>query len=265
MSATNTDEIVTIESKELTPAVNNVDQPSLSKDIPGPKSDNVETCVKTQYKPLAKTGHGPVGNYYAQIKWPQFQQWNLVRFSTPMDGNCFFHAISNSFFAPYHTETIKGKHMTRHQIVTMLRYELSKKLSEPISKDSDAPTYYDTLNGGNTSAFAEAVPEFTLENMRRELNSNRPLGFGYLEFIGNALEKDIYILEGRRCDIYATHELALTIKGNRKSIVLYYIEGHYELVGLELEDGSFATHFNPNHTFIRFLYARVQEIISRQS
>lgn len=227
--------------------------------------DSSKPYERTRYKSLVKSENGPVANYYAEIRWPQFSQWKVVRFSTPMDGNCLFHSISNAFFAPYHKEKLRGEHMSRYQIVSMLRHELSRKLGEPISKDPGAPTYYDLLNGGNTKVFSEAVPEFTLSNMKRELKSNNPLGFGYLEFIGNALEKDIYILEGKRCDIYSSHELPFTIKGNRKSIVLYYIEGHYELVGLELADGTFATHFEPNHSFIRALNKRVNEIIAQQS
>lgn len=216
------------------------------------------------FKPIRQTGKGPVGNYYAEIHWPEFDRWSLVRFSTPMDGNCFFHAISNSFFAPYHTETLKGKHVSRDQMVSILRKELSQKLATKISDDPDAPTHYDILNGGNTRAFAEAVPEFSLEYMQHELASHSPIGFGYLEFIGNALNKDIYILEAERRDLYSMpHELPLTIKGDRKSIVVYYMKGHYELVGIQRPDGSFDTHFAPDHSFIRFLYQRVQEIIAR--
>lgn len=218
-----------------------------------------------QYRPIPKTGSGPAGNYYAELHWPNFQQWPMVRFQTPMDGSCFFHAISNSFFAPYHTEMLKGKHVSRDRMVAMLRRELSEKLAKKISDDPEAPTHYDILNGGNTRAFAEAVPEFSLANMQHELASRNPIGFGYLEFIGNALNKDIYILEAEKRDIYVSHELSLTIKGNRKSIVLYYIPGHYELVGLQRPDGGFDTHFSPEHSFIRFLNGRVQEIIKKQS
>src|SRR3982751_5058895 len=64
------------------------------------------------FKPLPKTGVGPVGNYYAEISWINgFENWNLVRFSTPMDGNCLFHAIANSFFPPYRSEISNGKHI----------------------------------------------------------------------------------------------------------------------------------------------------------
>lgn len=228
------------------------------KDLPTDSNRSV-------YKPTPSSVTSPVGSYYAEVHWPLFKDWSIVRFQTPMDGSCFFHAISNSFFSPYHQEMLKGKHMSRGEIVAMLRQELSRKLATKIIDGDDSPTYYDILNGGNTRTFSEAVPEFSLANMQRELASRNPIGFGYLEFIGNALNKDIYILEAQRRDIYATHELPLTIKGNRKSIILYYLSGHYELAGLQLSDGTFVTHFAPEHSFIRFLYDRVQNIKSKQS
>ena len=232
-----------------------------------PQTDDSDEGVKGQqyqsYKPIPQTQRKQIGNYYGEIKWPEFEKWTVVRFSTPMDGSCFFHAITNAFFAPYHTETFRGKHTSRNQIVTMLRQDLSERLTKPISDTPNAPIHYDILNGGNTREFAKHVPEFSLENMQKELASHNPIGFGYLEFIGNALDKDIYILEARRRDIYVTHELALSIKGNRKSIVLYYMDGHYELVGIQNSDESFVTYFSHNHTFIQFLYSRVQERLSK--
>lgn len=220
---------------------------------------------QSSFKPLPQTGRGPVGNYYDEIHWPNFDRWKLVRFSTPLDGNCLFHAIANGFFAPYHTEMLKGKRMSRNQIITQFRKELAQKLAAKISDVEDAMTHYEILNRGNTKAFAEAVPEFGLEYMQGQLDSSNHIGYGYMEFIGNALNKDIYILEASRKNIYATEELPLTIRGDRKSIVLYYMEGHYELVGIERPDGSFDTHFSPEHSFIRFLHQLVEQRVRQQT
>jgi hypothetical protein len=226
-----------------------------------PIESHSQRHISTTFKPIPNIGKGPVGNYYANINWDNgFEAWNLVRFSTPMDGSCLFHAISNSFFAPYHKEILHGKRVNRTKMVEALRMELSQKLASKVSDSPNALTYYDTLNGGNTSAFSEAVPEFELSYMQNQLNSHTSIGYGYMEFIGNALDKDIYILEAIRRDIYVTDELSLTIKGNRNSIVLYYMNGHYELAGIHKEDGSFDTHFSHDHSFIRFLYNRVTQI-----
>jgi len=213
------------------------------------------------FKPLKHDKKGPVGNYYAEINWKNgFENWPLVRFSTPMDGNCLFHAICNSFFSSYHDEKLNDQTVTRDKIVAAMRKELSETLSKPISDESNSPRHYDILNGGNTSAFSEAVPEFKLKYMQKQLDSNTSIGYGYMEFIGNVLNKDIYILEAIRHDIYITDELPYTIRGNRSSIVLYYMNGHYELVGIHNQNNTFDTHFSPEHTFIRFLYDRVKSI-----
>jgi hypothetical protein len=219
--------------------------------------------AKHDFFPIPQMVNFPIGNYYSNIKWDNgFDRWNIVRFATPMDNNCLFHAIANSFFEPYHTEILNGKHIDRRRMIIAMRKELSHKLASKVSEVDDSPTYYETLNGGNTSAFAQNVPEFSLSNMQFQLQSQVPIGYGYMEFIGNALNKDIYILEAIRHDIYITDELPLTIKGDRSSIVLYYMNGHYELVGIMNLDGSFDTHFSPDHSFIRFLYDRVDKIIS---
>lgn len=203
----------------------------------------------------------PSANYYSYIQWDgDFQRWKLVRFATPMDGSCLFHAISNSFFEPYHTELLNGKHISKSQMVSHLRQELSQKLGTKISDDPNSPTHYDVLNRGNTSEFSQVVPEFALNYMQDQLKSSFPIGYGYMEFIGNALNKDIYILEAIRRDIYITDELPLTIKGDRRSIILYYMNGHYELVGIHNENGTFDTHFSHEHSLVRFLHNRVRQL-----
>lgn len=237
---------------------------SLSKQSNGPIH---RMPVSRPFIRMPSTIKSPIANYYSEIKWGNgFNQWPLVRFSTQGDGSCLFHAISNSFFRPYHTEMLDGKRIARTQMVHALRRELSEKLSVKVSDDPDSPTYYEQLNRGYTAQWAEdaKIEEYTLKYMQKELNSNAYIGYGYIEFIGNALNKDIYVLEAIRRDIYRQidEDLELVIKGNRNSIVLYYTDnGHYELVGVQNADGTFDTHFSPDHSLIRFLYGRVQNII----
>jgi hypothetical protein len=208
----------------------------------------------------------PFSKFYTYIKWEGiFSDWLLVRFSTPTDGSCLFHAIANSFFTPYHTSMLNGKCISRKTIVKSLRSELSDLLDSSDPNNIENVTYYNTINSGNTLKFSNIVPEFELEYMQNELKSDSYIGYGYMEFIGNILNKDIYILEATRHDIYASDELNLTIKGNRDSIILYYIEGHYELVGLKNKNGSFNTHFSHKHSLIQCLYKRVCEIINKES
>jgi hypothetical protein len=213
----------------------------------------------SEIRMMDKSLSAPYADYYMSIRWDGgFENWNLVRFGTPKDQHCLFHAIANGYFEPYHTESFNGEYKSREDLIIMMRSELALKLSEPIN---ETQTIYDIINNGNTAAFSQAMPEFRMAYMQRQLNSQIPIGYGYMDLIGNSLNKDIYILEALRNDIYVTDELPYTIKGSRPSIVLYYVNGHYELVGIQNPDGTFTTYFDPEHSLIRFLYGRVQEYI----
>lgn len=198
---------------------------------------------------------------FKKIDWNNdFNKWHIIRIPTYTDGNCLFHALANSFFIPYRSGILNNKEVSKSQIARSLRYELSQKLNQHINNDINLPTYYESLNSGNTRSFSKDVPEFELEYMKQQLNSNNPIGYGYMEFIGSVLNKDIYILDGSTKDIYISDELKLTIKGDRDSVVLYYINGHYELIGI-VKDEQLITHFDCSSTFIRFLYNKVLKYI----
>ena len=157
------------------------------------------------------------------IKWKGFEAWDLKRHEVPKDGHCLFHAIALAFFKPYMEECFNGEPMSRLQMIKNLRYELSEKLAQPIKNSNKR--YYDLLNNGNTLKFAATVPEFDINVMRRELNSDHYIGYGYLEFVSLQLNKDILILDGKNEDLYYTDEYKLSIK-NRNAIVLYYKDYH---------------------------------------
>ena len=247
-------------SQDFVPLINSSQEQKLA---------NANNAGESQVKRVISIPHAlsmphvehPIANYYTKINWDNgYEKWNLCRFATPMDGNCLFHAIANSFFSPYHKQTLNGKHMSRTAVVTQLRKDLASRLAEIDPLDPQKRTYYQCLAGSNTAIFAEAVPEFALSFMQAQLDSSAPIGYGYIEYICNALNKDIYILSAAHRDMYVCDELQFCIKGNRKSIVVYYMNGHYELVGIQQPDGSFDTHFKPDHSFIRFLNDIVKEV-----
>lgn len=188
---------------------------------------------------------------FTKLDWKNgYEVYDLIRYETPMDGHCLFHALCQAFFIPYQTGVLNDKPISKCQIIQNLRAELADKLSHPV-KTIDGPRYYDLLQNGHINEFATHVPEFTLPNMQFELNSNHCIGYGYIEYIADQLNKDIYILDGQRQDVYKSDETPLVIK-NRPSVVLYYDNHHYELIGLKHDD-HYDTHFLPTHPLIQFL------------
>jgi len=197
-----------------------------------------------------------------RIEWKNgYEKWKIVKINTIGDGNCLFHAIVNSFFEPYRQEKIEDTNITKKEIVKLLRKELSQKLSQKI--EGKNITYYEKINGGNTYKFSETISDFKQENMKKILDSNNQIGYGYIEYIGDVLNKDIYILEGKRQDIYKTDEYIYSIKNDREAIVLYYNNGHYELIGLINDNNDIETYFNYNHSFIKFLNEKVNKFLKK--
>lgn len=180
----------------------------------------------------------------------KLDQFNLVVTDVPGDGHCLFHSLLLAFFTPYITETYNSNNINRLNIVQQLRSDLADKLSSFIP-GSKTIRNYDLLYNKNINYFAEHVEEFTLVNMQKLLKSNNSIGYGYLEFICNQINKDVYIIDGDTQMLYKSDESPLLVKG-RMSIVLYYQHHHYQLVGLKKED-KIITHFKPTNSFILYL------------
>lgn len=201
-----------------------------------------------------------VSEEYEPFKWDNFSKFKTVRIRTDPDGSCFFHAILKGYFKPYIDEEIDGKTLNRREFVRKLRQDLSKKLSKPIVKDSKK-THYDKLNKGQMNLLAKEIPECSLESMQAELDSSRPVSNIYNEYVSNELDIDIYILDGIKRDVYMTGSDDSLLYKNRKSVVLLYLPGHYELVGLLHHNGEYIeTFFSPDSKFITYIRDRMNQL-----
>ena len=201
------------------------------------------------------------GTEYERLDWVgPFQYPDLVRIRTPPDGSCFFHAITKAYFEPYILGKLNNKPLNRSSFIKELRKDLSIKLGSKVDpQNPSSPTYYDLLSRGKLRDFSTNVPQYTLDNMMRELNSNRPVDNVYNEFVSDQLDKDIYILDIMKQDVYMTgHDDDILYK-NRKSIVLLYLPGHFELMGVS-ENGTVKTIFEPSHNLIRTIRQRMENI-----
>lgn len=195
-------------------------------------------------------------NWNGPITYP-----NMVRIGVSADGSCFFHAILLAFYKPYQNESENGIPVNRRSLVRDFRHDLSIRLGENQDLGKlESPLVYDTLSRGTLRDFSQEMKEYSLPAMQEELNSDSPIDNAYHEFISNEISKDIYILDFEKQDVYITgSDLDILYKG-RPSIVILYIPGHFELIGLRNPDGSISTFFDSQHPFIQRLNERLHEL-----
>lgn len=185
-----------------------------------------------------------------------FNYPDMVRIRTDMDGSCFFHAIAKSFYKPYQAGMINGIPLDRGDFIKNLRKDLALKLGE---KTQDGRRQYDLLSKGELANFGKVYPEYKFDNMVKILNDNKvPVDNVYNEFISNVLNKDIYLLDLEKRDVYMTGDDENVLYKNRDSIVILVLPGHYELIGLMTPFGA-QTLFKYNHPFIQSIRTRMRQ------
>lgn len=171
---------------------------------------------------------------------------NIVVLPTIGDGNCFFHSVLRAFNSEY----IKAKSLTdRVNMARTFRNALADRLEEidPLS----GKTYYAGLNNGELEKISGGIKEYGLLALQKELRSSAPVDNIYQELISNCLNKDIYIIDGTKKDMYQVGSAFPLYYKGRNSIIIFYIPGHFEVVGLKHKDGTIDTFFTPEHPLIQ--------------
>jgi hypothetical protein len=216
---------------------------------------------KDRVDPIQKMPRYLINKEYENLVWDSpFSYPNMVRIRTPQDGSCFFHAIAKAYFEPYIIGKLNNEPLNRKTFIRKLRKDLSNKLKSRVDPtDPESPIYYNKLSRGQLQEFSISVPTYSLENMVKELDSNLAVDNVYNEFISDQLDKDIYILDAIKQDVYITGYDDEILYKNRPSIVILYLPGHYELIGLE-ENGNVKTLFDPDHNFIRAIRERMRTV-----
>ena len=191
-----------------------------------------------------------------------FEGFDLIRIRVPMDGNCFFHSILKAYFKPYIVGKIDGETFNRKEFIKNLRKDLAKKLGSRVEpRNKNSKTYYQTLSKGELENISKDIPAYSLKNMQKELNSSSAVSNIYNEFISNELDIDIYILDAEKKDVYMTGTDEELLYKNRKSVVILYMPGHYELVGLMNSNDEVETLFSSNSELIQKIRQRMKELV----
>ena len=161
----------------------------------------------------------------------------LVKKKEINDGSCYFHSIADAFYRPYQLGEIN-----RSEYIKNLRKDLSNKLTSEI---------YHKLGRGQLREFSTRVKGFSLDEMKKQLDSNEPIDNRFNEFISNIINKDIYIINYEKKNIYVTGKDEDILYKNRDSIVIIWCDGnHYDLAGV-IEGRRLVTLFKYDHPFIQ--------------
>lgn len=173
-----------------------------------------------------------------KLPWDIFEGLDVFSVDTIGDGNCLFHSVYYSIDRDYPSKTISEKQ------------KMAANLRQIVANNLTLEVYGELCGGGLKQSGLE---EFSLNTMKKELQSRNSLGSGYIELLSKVINKDIYILEARRRNLYTSHEAKYYSTGQRNSVVMLYHDGHYESVGLRSDNSKSYTLFSPNCNFIKLL------------
>ena len=203
-----------------------------------------------------------------KIKIPKLGNIGLLLhiIKVPPDGSCFFHSILRAFYREYIEAETKDY---RINLVKKLRSSLSEALEE--KNEYTNISEYDTLGNGYYKKFNEAIKmvdgdTHSLESLQIELKSNNPVDHSYIEILSNHLNLDIYLISSKTGDVYLTGTDRQLLYKNRKSIVILYSPGHYDIIGLKRKPNQngiiiFDTLFSCDHDLILAIKGRINHLV----
>jgi hypothetical protein len=186
-----------------------------------------------------------------------FSYDRMYRKRTLGDGSCYFHAILDGCFIPYRSETISGHHVNKKKLVQNLRQELADTLNK-IRPGYNNKTYYETLSRGELNNLSKEIKEVSLDSLKKQLLSLNSINYIFHEYVSDILNKDIYILDYKAKDVYIIDSNLEMYYKNRKSIVILFIPGHFELVGIKNNKNELITYFHSHHPFIKAIRKRIK-------
>lgn len=192
-----------------------------------------------------------------------FSYPKLYRWKTNIEGS-IIHAILNASWKPYQSGIFEGKALDRIQFVRELREQLADRLGQPVNGPNSS-TYYQLLLRGNIAEEARQRPELSVERMKVVLRTENFLGEIFLEYLSNYFDLDIYIIDLKSMEIMLSRiEDSLLFTRTRNSIILGFINNHYELISVKTGEKDYPALFTPTAPIIRKLWQRRQYLRDKQ-
>jgi hypothetical protein len=195
---------------------------------------------------------------FRKLKIKQIPFDDLVVIPTIFEDNsCFAHSILAACRKDYGKLSIADK----KSLARKFRDTTSTLLTE-IDLKTDK-TYYEGLFNGRIEDIGKELPDYSLEQMVRELQGDNFLDHHLQELISNAFNKDIYFLSAKTEDVFIdTKEMYFLCYKGRNSIIILHSIDHYEVVGT-LKGTKINTVFQPEDPLIQYLNERILENIKK--
>lgn len=153
----------------------------------------------------------------------------------------------------------KAKEIDRRKFIVEVRKCLANRLTD---KDENGIMIYDKLSRGTLREHSKEIPQFSLDFMQKELKSNVAVDNIYLEFVSDEFDKDIYIIDEKKRDVYITGMDLDILYKKRHSILLLYNGYHYDLLG-KINDDEIITLFDPRDPLIKRIRKNIRNSVKK--
>lgn len=192
----------------------------------------------------------------------KFEFPSLYKFDVIGDGSCLLHAICGACEISYNQEVFNSVYTSKQQFIRSLREELSKVL----------PLYYNTLSRGELAVLAKSIPSYNMEYMQKELKSSASLGQLYFEFLAEAMNINIFLLNEQKKDVIVVNKTDFDLYYKKRDCVILLFSGengdyagHYSYIGYEETPKVIRTKFSLEHPLIKTIKQRMFQIYNGTS
>lgn len=181
---------------------------------------------------------------------------NLYRWQTHVEGS-LIHAILNATWKPYRDGIFNGKSLNRVAFVQELRIQLAERLGQPANGPGSS-SYYQLLSRGNIAEKAIKMPELSLERMKKDLRTSNLLGEIFVEYLSNYFNLDIHFIDLRSMELILSRNIEdhILFTRTRDTIIVGFIDNHYELLSVKVTEEEYPTVFEPQAPIVRKLWQR---------
>ena len=193
------------------------------------------------------TGRAYGDDVVQRIKCRWYTGQPVVRIAAIGDGSCLIHSILKSYFPLYANDPSYNR---RVKIARDLRRDLADSLSDD-NPDYPGKTYYESFNDGIFLILEESDPSFSLERLKRNIDSSGFLGDEVFNYLGKTLGINNIIMTPYSEDLVQESGGELDTLYDPYNVFIGHVGGcHYETIGVLVEGKGIQTVFDIEDSFM---------------